>query len=33
MLRISDLKLPLGHPPEDLAPAICARLGIPEPTT
>jgi uncharacterized FAD-dependent dehydrogenase len=29
MLRISDLKLPLGHPPEDLAPAICARLGIP----
>jgi uncharacterized FAD-dependent dehydrogenase len=28
MLRISDLKLPLGHPPEDLAPAICTRLGI-----
>jgi len=28
MLRISDLKLPLGHPPEDLAPAICARLGV-----
>jgi uncharacterized FAD-dependent dehydrogenase len=30
MLRVSDLKLPLGHPPEDLAPAICTRLGIPE---
>jgi len=29
MLRLSDLKLPLGHPPEDLAPAICARLGVP----
>jgi uncharacterized FAD-dependent dehydrogenase len=29
MLRISDLKLPLGHPPEDLAPAICSRLGVP----
>jgi uncharacterized FAD-dependent dehydrogenase len=29
MLRISDLKLPLGHPPEALAPAICARLGVP----
>jgi uncharacterized FAD-dependent dehydrogenase len=28
MLRISDLKLPLGHPPEALAPAIRARLGI-----
>ncbi len=28
MLRLSDLKLPLGHPLEDLAPAICARLGI-----
>ena len=28
MLRISDLKLPLGHPPEALAPAIYARLGI-----
>ena len=28
MLRLSDLKLPLGHPPEDLAPAICARLGV-----
>ncbi|KQY95444.1 hypothetical protein ASD21_08875 [Caulobacter sp. Root1455] len=30
MLRLSDLKLPLGHPPEALAPAICNRLGIPE---
>jgi uncharacterized FAD-dependent dehydrogenase len=29
MLRISDLKLPLGHPPEALGPAICNRLGIP----
>ncbi len=28
MLRLSDLKLPLGHPPEDLAPAICNRLGV-----
>ena len=28
MLRISDLKLPLGHPLEELGPAICARLGI-----
>ncbi|CAN5336518.1 NAD(P)/FAD-dependent oxidoreductase [soil metagenome] len=28
MLRISDLKLPLGHPPEALAPAIHARLGV-----
>ncbi|CAN7240576.1 NAD(P)/FAD-dependent oxidoreductase [Caulobacter sp. LjRoot300] len=30
MLRLSDLKLPLGHSPEDLTPAICNRLGIPE---
>jgi uncharacterized FAD-dependent dehydrogenase len=30
MLRLSNLTLPLGHPPEALAPAICARLGIPE---
>jgi len=30
MLRISDLKLPLGHDAEALAPAICNRLGIPE---
>jgi uncharacterized protein len=30
MLRISDLKLPLGHEAEALAPAICHRLGVPE---
>jgi len=29
MLRISELKLPLGHPPEAMAPAIVDRLGIP----
>ena len=28
MLRLSDLKLPLDHPPEALPAAICARLGI-----
>lgn len=28
MLRISELKLPLGHPPEAMAPAIVTRLGI-----
>ena len=28
MLRISELKLPLGHPPEAMAPAIVERLGI-----
>lgn len=28
MLRISELKLPLGHPPETMAPAIVDRLGI-----
>jgi uncharacterized FAD-dependent dehydrogenase len=28
MLRLSDLKLPLGHPPEALADAVLARLGI-----
>ncbi len=28
MLRLSELKLPLDHPPEAMAPAICARLGI-----
>jgi len=28
MLRISELKLPLDHPPEAMAPAICQRLGI-----
>ncbi|MGR4863370.1 NAD(P)/FAD-dependent oxidoreductase [Caulobacter sp. LARHSG274] len=30
MLRLSNLSLPLGHPPEALAPAICHRLGVPE---
>ena len=29
MLRISELKLPLDHPAEAIAPALCARLGIP----
>jgi len=29
MLRISELKLPLDHPPEAMGPAICQRLGIP----
>ncbi|RZF64867.1 NAD(P)/FAD-dependent oxidoreductase [Sphingomonas populi] len=28
MLRLSGLYLPLDHPPEAIAPAICARLGI-----
>ncbi len=28
MLRISELKLPLGHPPDAVAPALCERLGI-----
>jgi uncharacterized FAD-dependent dehydrogenase len=28
MLRLSELKLPLGHPPEAMAPAILARLGL-----
>ena len=28
MLRLSDLKLPLGHPPEALADAVRARLQI-----
>lgn len=28
MLRISELKLPLGHPPEAMAPAILERLGL-----
>jgi uncharacterized FAD-dependent dehydrogenase len=30
MLRLSDLKLPLGHAPEALRAAILARLAIPE---
>jgi uncharacterized FAD-dependent dehydrogenase len=29
MLRLSELKLPLGHPPEALPPAIAERLGVP----
>ena len=28
MLRISELKLPLGHTPEAMKPAIIERLGI-----
>ena len=28
MLRLTELKLPLGHPPEALAGAACERLGI-----
>ena len=28
MLRLSELKLPLGHPPEALEPAIVARLDL-----
>ena len=28
MIRLTDLKLPLGHPPDDLRPAILARLGL-----
>jgi uncharacterized protein len=28
MLRLSELKLPLGHAPEDLPAAIAARLGV-----
>ena len=28
MLRLSELRLPLGHPADAIAPAICARLGI-----
>ncbi|MBI4740278.1 MAG: hypothetical protein HY777_01690 [Betaproteobacteria bacterium] len=29
MLRISELRLPLDHPPEALAAAIAKRLEIP----
>jgi uncharacterized FAD-dependent dehydrogenase len=29
MLRIRDIKLPLDHPEEALAPAVAARLGVP----
>jgi uncharacterized FAD-dependent dehydrogenase len=28
MLRLTELRLPLGHAADDLAPAICAALGI-----
>ena len=28
MIRLSNLTLPLDHPPEALAAAVCARLGI-----
>ena len=28
MLRLSDLRLPLGHTPEAMTAAICARLGV-----
>ncbi len=28
MLRLTDIALPLDHPPEALEPAVCARLGI-----
>lgn len=30
MLRITELKLPLDHAPEAMAPAIAARLGLRE---
>ncbi|MBO9561070.1 MAG: NAD(P)/FAD-dependent oxidoreductase [Caulobacter sp.] len=30
MLRLSNLSLPLDHPLEDIGPAICRRLGVPE---
>jgi len=29
MLRLTDLRLPLGHPPEALAAAVCERLDLP----
>jgi uncharacterized FAD-dependent dehydrogenase len=29
MLRLTDLKLPLGHPPEAIAAAAAERLGLP----
>jgi hypothetical protein len=29
MLRLTELKLPLGHPPEALAAAVSERLGVP----
>jgi uncharacterized FAD-dependent dehydrogenase len=30
MLRLTDLKLPLDHPPEALRQAVLARLGLPD---
>ena len=30
MIRVSDLALPLDHPPEALLPALAARLGVRE---
>ncbi len=30
MLRLTELKLPLGHPPEVMRTAILERLGVPE---
>jgi uncharacterized FAD-dependent dehydrogenase len=30
MLRLTELKLPLDHPPEALRAAVLARLGVPE---
>lgn len=30
MLRLTELQLPIGHPPEALPAAICARLGLAE---
>ena len=29
MIRISELRLPLDHPPEALLAAVARRLGIP----
>src|SRR5438045_4579727 len=29
MLRLTELKLPLGHAPEALTPAVAERLGVP----
>src|ERR1700748_773863 len=30
MLRLTELKLPLGHPPQAIKPALLERLGVPE---
>ena len=30
MLRLTELNLPIEHPPDALAAAICQRLGVPE---